>query len=425
MSLDPTDWNAVRALGRQMVDDMVDYLETVRDRPVWQTVPAEVKGRLEEAVPRAGESLEAVYEAFRRDVLPYPTGNIHPRFWGWVMGTGSATGMLAEMLAAGMNPHLAGYDQSAALVERQVLGWLKALMGYPEEASGLLVSGGTAANLNALIAARVAKAGFDVRQDGLAAGPPLTVYGSAETHSWILKACETMGLGRQAFRAIPVDGQYRLDLAAWSDEPELVAGQASADSLAFDLHKWGYMPYEVGVVLTRDGQAQISAFQPPQVGGPAYLQSARGGASADTTYFADRGLQLSRGFRALKVWMSMKEQGLDRIGAAIQRNIDQARYLERLIGADPDLELLAPVGMNVVCFRYAPAGADPATLNRLNQDILIALQSQGIAVPSQTVLQGRFAIRVCITNHRSEDADFDMLVTAVKQIAAEVGPVEV
>lgn len=483
MSLDPTDWNAVRALGRRMVDDMVDYLETVRERPVWQTVPPEVKGRLEEGVPRAGESLEAVYAAFRRDVLPYPTGNIHPRFWGWVMGTGSATGMLAEMLAAGMNPHLAGYDQSAALVERQVLGWLKALMGYPEGASGLLVSGGTAANLNALIAARVARCGFDVRQDGLAAGPPLTVYGSAETHSWILKACETMGLGRQAFRAIPVDDQYRLDLAAcrarieadiaagcrpfaivgnagtvntaavddlvgcraladefglwfhidgafgalaaWSDEPELVAGQASADSLAFDLHKWGYMPYEVGVVLTRDGQAQTSAFQPPQVGGPAYLQSARGGASADTTYFADRGLQLSRGFRALKVWMSMKEQGVDRIGAAIQRNIDQARCLERLIGADPDLELLAPVAMNVVCFRYAPAGADPAMLNALNQEILIALQSRGIAVPSQTVLQGRFAIRVCITNHRSEDADFDVLVTAVKQIAAELGPVGV
>jgi aromatic-L-amino-acid decarboxylase len=479
MSLDPTDWASVRAVGRRMVDDMLGYLQGVRERPVWRPVPAEVKARLDEPLPRAGESLEAVYEAFKRDVLPYPTGNIHPRFWGWVMGTGSATGMLAEMLAAGMNPHLAGYDQSAALVERQVLGWLKETMGFPAQASGVLVSGGTAANLNALIAARVAKAGFDVRREGLRGGPPLTVYASTETHSWIIKACEAMGLGRQAFRAIPVDGDYRLDLAAcrarieediaagmhpfaivgnsgtvgtgavddlvgcraladefdlwfhidgafgalaaWSDEPALVAGQETADSLAFDLHKWGYMPYEVGVVLTRDGAAQVTAYKPDPVGGPAYLQSAAGGLAADTTYFADRGLQLSRGFRALKVWMSMKQQGVDAIGAAIQRNIDQARYLQRLVLADPDLELLAPVPMNIVCFRYAPAGVDAGTLNKLNQEILIALQSRGIAAPSQTVLQGRFAIRVCNTNHRSEDHDFDALVTAVKQIGAELG----
>ncbi|HEX7759881.1 MAG TPA: pyridoxal-dependent decarboxylase [Caulobacteraceae bacterium] len=483
MSLDPTDWASVRTLGRKMVDDMVGYLQSVRERPVWRSVPAEVKVRLDEPLPRAGQSLEAVYAAFQRDVLPYPTGNIHPRFWGWVMGTGSVTGMLAEMLAAGMNPHLAGYDQSAALVERQVLSWLKESLGFPAEASGLLVSGGTAANLNALVAARVAKAGFDVRAEGLLAGPPLTVYASTETHSWIVKACEAMGLGRRAFRAIAVDDQYRLDLAAcrariqadiaagmrpfaivgnsgtvstgavddligcraladefdlwfhidgafgalaaWSDEPQTVAGQERADSLAFDLHKWGYMPYEVGVALTRDGGAQIAAYQPDQIGGPAYLKSASGGLSVDTTHFADRGLQLSRGFRALKVWMSMKEQGLDAIGAAIQRNIDQARYLERLVLADPDLELLAPVPMNIVCFRYAPSGVDggvdPARLNALNQDILIALQSRGIAAPSQTVLQGRFAIRVCITNHRSEAHDFDTLVTAVKQIGAELG----
>ena len=479
MTLDPANWDDTRAVGRAMIDDMMTWLETVRERPTWTSVPADVKARLVGApIPYAGASLEAVYEAFKRDVLPYPTGNIHPRFWGWVMGTGTPTGVLAEMLAATMNPHLAGYDQSAALIERQVLSWLIELMGFPADASGVLVSGGTEANINGLMAARVAKAGWDVRAEGLRAGPPLTVYGSVETHSWILTACETMGLGRDAFRAIPVGGDYRIDiaacrariaadlaagmrpfaivgnagtvgtgatdelnalrdladdfglwlhidgafgaLAAWTDSRDIVAGQSRADSLAFDLHKWGYMPYEVGVALTRSATAQTDAYKPAGQGVPAYLKSAQGGIAVETTYFADRGLQLSRGFRALKVWMSMKEQGVDRIAGAIQRNIDQARFLGDLVTAHPDLRLLAPVTLNIVCFRYAPAGLRETALNPLNQAILVALQDRGIAVPSQTVLQDRFAIRVCIANHRSVDADFEVLVRAVAEIGAEL-----
>ena len=478
MTLDPANWDDTRAIGREMVDDMMTWLETLRDRPTWTSVPAEAKARLAEPVPFAGAPLATVYEAFKRDVLPYPTGNVHPRFWGWVMGTGTPTGVLAEMLAAAMNPHLAGYDQSAALVERQVLSWLVELMGFPADASGVLVSGGTEANINGLMAARVAKAGWDVRAEGLRAGPPLTVYGSVETHSWILTACETMGMGRDAFRAIPTGPDYRIDvaacrarivadlaagmrpfaivgnagtvstgatddldalrdladdfglwlhidgafgaLAAWTDSRAIVSGQSRADSLAFDLHKWGYMPYEVGVALTRGADAQTAAYQPVGKGVPAYLKSAAGGIAVDTTYFADRGQQLSRGFRALKVWMSMKEQGVDRIAAAMQRNIDQAARLAGLVADHPDLELLAPVPLNIVCLRYAPANLPEPALNPLNQAILVALQERGVAVPSQTLLQGRFAIRVCITNHRSVDADFDLLVDKVAEIGAEL-----
>ena len=481
MTLDPHDWGAAHATARRMVDDMLHWQETVRDRAPWQPVPQDVKDRLDEPVPHAGMPLDEVYDAFVRDILPYPTGNVHPRFWGWVMGTGSPTGMLAEMLAAGMNAHLAGYDQSASLIEKKVLSWLTDLMGFPETASGVLVSGGTAANLNGLLAARVAKAGWDIREEGLYAGPPLVVYGSSETHSWARKACETMGMGRKAFNAIAVDAEYRLDLAAcrsaimadiasgrrpiaiignagtvntgavddlngiraladefglwfhvdgafgslaaWSASRDLVAGQELADSIAFDLHKWGYLPYEVGVVLTRDSEAQLAAFQ-PVAGTAAYLQSSQKGISADTTYFADRGLQLSRGFRALKVWMSMKEQGADRIGHAIQDNIDQAQYLGRRVEATAALELLAPVSMNIVCFRYAPPDIPESLLNRLNQAILTELQVRGIAVPSQTVLANRFAIRVCITNHRTELDDLDALVEAVLAIGEELSSVQ-
>ncbi len=482
-TLDPVDWDPVRLVGRQMVDDMVGYLETVRDRPTWQSVPAAVRARLDEAVPREGQPLEAVYDQFREQVLPYATGNIHPRFWGWVMGTGSATAMLADMLASGMNCHLAGYDQSAAVVEMQVLTWLKALMGFPEDASGVLVSGGTAANLDGLMAARVAKAGYDVREAGAFGGPPLTVYASSETHSWIYKACEAMGLGRRAVRSIPVDGDFRIDvdacraaiaadraaglrpiaivgnagtvntgaiddlralraladetdlwlhvdgaygaLAALSDEPELVAGQELADSLAFDLHKWGYLPYEVGVILTRSPHAQTATYQAPPSAMPAYLQSATGGISTGTTYFADRGMSLSRGFKALKVWMAMKEQGVTRIGKAIQANIDQARYLGGLVDADPMLDRMAPVSLNAVCFRYLAKGLDAEGLDQLNREILITLQEEGVAVPSQTILGGRYAIRCCITNHRSRAEDFDILVDAVRRIGARLtGPAE-
>jgi glutamate/tyrosine decarboxylase-like PLP-dependent enzyme len=359
-----------------------------------------------------------------------------------------------------------------------VIDWLKYLMDFPAEASGLLVSGGTAANLNGLMAARVAKAGFDIREEGVQGGPPLTVYASSETHSWIVKACEAMGMGRRAFRVAPVDAGYRIDvaacralieadiaagkrpfaivgnagavntgavddlvalraladdfglwlhvdgafgsLAAWSDSRALVEGQELADSLAFDLHKWGYLPYEVGCVLTRDPAAQLATYRSTSAGGPAYLRSSEQGIAVDTTYFADRGLQLSRGFRALKVWMSLKELGADRLGQAIQRNIEQARRLGDLVDAHPDLERLAPVSMNIVCFRYVDTDMDAAELNRLNQEILVALQVRGIAVPSQTVLNGCFALRVSITNHRSRDEDFDLLVASVARIGAEL-----
>jgi glutamate/tyrosine decarboxylase-like PLP-dependent enzyme len=476
-SLDPPDWGELRALGHRMVDDMMDYLEGVRDRPVWRSVPAESRAALEEPTPRGPTDPAAVYQQFREHILPYPTGNIHPRFWGWVMGTGTPLAMLADMLASGMNPHLAGYDQAPALVERQVVRWMAELLGFPSHASGLLVSGGSMANLVGLAVARNVGAGFDLRAEGLQrpGTPRLVFYGSSETHSWARKSSELLGLGDRAFRRIPVDPSYQVDLSAlraaiaadraaghrpfcvignagtvntgatddlqalaalcreeklWfhvdgafgafaSLAPSLrgvVAGLDEADSIAVDLHKWGYLPFEVGLALVRHPDAHRATFSTPS----SYLDPMPRGIIAGGFPFAELGVQLSRGFRALKVWMSLKAHGADAWGRLVEQNVAQARHLCARIAAEPRLELLAPAPLNVVCFRFVAPGLDTAALDWVNQEILIRVQERGIAVPSSTVLGGRFALRVAITNHRSRREDFDLLVDAVLEAGAEL-----
>jgi glutamate/tyrosine decarboxylase-like PLP-dependent enzyme len=477
-SLDPQNWDELRSLGHRMLDDMVDYLSTVRERPVWQPLPAAVKARLEEPLPREGAEAEAVYEMFRRDVLPYPTGNIHPRYWGWVKGNGTALGMLSEMLAAGMNAHLAGFDQSAVVVEHRVIAWLAELMGFPRESSGLLVSGGSMANFVGLAAARQARAGFDVRTEGLQGQHPLlTVYCSTETHNSVQKAVELLGLGARALRRIPVDQHYEIDIDAlrtavaadraaghrpiavvgnagtvntgatdnleaiatlaraeglWfhvdgafgalaTFSPELkktVVGLERADSVAFDLHKWGYLPFEVGCTLVRDPAAHRAAFALSA----SYLSTLDRGPAAAGMPFSELGIQLTRGFRALKVWMALKTYGVRRIAEQIEQNVEQARYLAGLVERHPQLELLAPVALNVVCLRYAPQGLDDTRLNALNREILVRIQESGVAMPSHTMLNGRFALRCAIVNHRTRREDIDLFIHAVLETGALLAP---
>jgi aromatic-L-amino-acid/L-tryptophan decarboxylase len=476
-TLDPANWGELRALGHRMVDDMMDYLESVRERPVWRPVPPATRAALDEPTPHGPTDPAEVYRQFREHILPYPNGNIHPRFWGWVMGTGTPLAMLADMLASGMNPHLAGYDQSPTLVERQVIRWMAELLSFPAESSGLLVSGGSVANLLGLAVARNVGAGFDVRAEGLQRPdtPRLLVYGSSETHSWSRKACELLGLGDSALRRIPVDGQYRVDVSALRAEiardldaghrpicaignagtvntgatddlralaalcrehglwfhvdgafgalaalaPSLrgeVAGMEEADSIAVDLHKWGYLPFEVGLALVRHPDAHRATFTTSS----SYLDATPRGPVAGGFPFADLGVQLSRGFRALKVWMSLKAHGADAWGRLVEQNVAQARHLRDRVLAEPRLELLAPAPLNVVCFRYVAPGLAAAALDAVNGEILLRVQERGIAVPSSTVLGGRFALRVAITNHRSRLEDFDLFLDSVLAIGAEL-----
>jgi glutamate/tyrosine decarboxylase-like PLP-dependent enzyme len=439
-------------------------------------MPDVVRAGFAEPLPVDGAGEEAAYRDFVERVRPYPNGNLGPRFWGWVQGNGTPLGMMAEMLAAALNPHLAGFDQAPALVEKQVIAWLAELMGFPAEASGVLVAGGTMANVLGLAVARNAMAGFDIRAEGLQGGRPrMLVYGGSETHGWVKKATELLGMGHASLRLIPVDGDYRVDvdamrraieadraaghrpfciigtagtvntgatddlraLAALAREQGLwfhvdgafgallrlsdalapiVAGIEEADSIGFDLHKWMYQPFEAACVLVRNPEAHRAAFSITA----SYLAMSTRGPTAGGIPFADLGVDLTRGFKALKIWMAMKAHGVRTIGRLIEQNVAHVQHLARRIEADPELELLAPVPLNIVCFRYAPEGVGEDRLNALNEEILLRLQERGIATPSGTTLDGRFAIRVANVNHRSRLADFDLLADAVLRIGREV-----
>jgi glutamate/tyrosine decarboxylase-like PLP-dependent enzyme len=479
--LDPADWEPFRALGHAMLDDMVDFMATVRERPVWQSPSAEARAALSAPVPRGGADPSEVYATFQRAIQPYPTGNIHPRFWGWVMGNGTPVGFLADMLGSALNCNVPGYDQAASLVEHEVLRWLAELMDYPSppEASGLFVSGGSVANLLGLAIARNHAGGESLRRDGLSGAGALTVYGSTATHSCIRRSCELLGLGGNAFRPIPVDARHRVrvdelaaairadrgrglrpfcivgsagtvtcgatdDLHALADlaraeglwlhvdgaigalaklSPRyrhVVDGLERADSIAFDLHKWGYMQYEIGALLVRDAKAHADAF----AYSASYLEEFRGGIAVDPIEFSSLGMQLSRGFRSLKAWMHFSIYGTERIGRMIEQNIDDVAYLRERIAREPELEILGPSELNILCFRYVVPGAvtSPDALDALNAELLVRIQESGVAMPSNARIDGRLALRVANTNHRTVPADFDLLVDTVLRLGRELTP---
>ncbi len=469
-TLDPENWEELKVLGHKMVDDMVDHIASVRQRPPAMPVNEQMAGAFMKPLPMEPEGLEKTYGDFKTGVLATHGGlNTHPRFWGWVVGTGTAQGALSEMLAAGINFNMPGGPFAPVLVETQVLEWFKGVYGFPKGASGLLVGGGSEANLLGIAVARNTKAGFDVRKLGQAAAPKrMVLYGSTETHVCIDKAVQLLGLGEDNYRKIPVDDGFRMrvdlleaeirkdkaaglqpflvigtagttntgsfdDLEALADVCQreglwlhvdgafgawakiakgtapLVKGIDRADSLAFDLHKWMYMPFDVACTLIRREEDHFKTFAEH----PDYF-----GNAATMKMRTDYGLQVSRYFRSLKVWMGLKEHGLNKFGRLVQQNCDQAQYLAGLVKATPELELLAPVASNVVCFRYRVLGLPDEALNQLNGKLPMMLMGMGVAMISDTKLRGRVALRVCVVNHRSRWEDFDLLVGKVRETGA-------
>lgn len=465
----PAEWAAFRQQAHGMLDDMLGYLEGIRERPVWQPIPDAVRAGFREPLPRAPGDLSQAHQTFMDNILPYSVGNAHPGFMGWVHGGGSPVGMLAEMLAAGLNANLGGRDHIPIEVERQIVRWVRELFCFPETASGLFVTGSSTANLIGTLVARTKKLGTDVRHSGVAASPQrLTAYTSARAHSCIAQAMDLAGLGKGMLRLIPTNAQGQMDLTVLAAQvkvdkergftPFLIVGTAGtvdagaiddlsaiaqlarqheayfhvdgafgalamlspalaprlkglelADSVAFDFHKWMQVPYDAGFVLVRDGELHLDTFATQQ---KTYLKRDARGMAAGSPWPCDYGPDLSRGFRALKTWFTLKVYGADRLGQVIEHSCALAQYMQSKISSLPRLQLLAPVALNVVCFRYLPDGLSDEQADILNQNILVALQESGIVAPSSTTMAGHFAIRAALFNHRTTTRDIDALLDA-------------
>ena len=467
-SLDPANWGPTRALAHQALDDMFAWLEGANTRPVWEQMPAAKRAELRMPLPAQGAPLEQIYQDFQRLVLPYGAGNEHPRFFGWVNGGGTAAGILAELLVAVFNPNCGGRDHAAIEVERQVIAWAAEAMGFPRDAGGVLITGSSMANMVALLVARRAKLGEAVRAQGIE-GAGLRAYCSVAAHGCIPRAMDMAGLGTNALRLIPAGADHRMDIdalrqAVAADQaagltPFLVVGAAGtvdtgafddltacadiahnagawchvdgafgataafsarmrpllhglnrADSLAFDFHKWAQVPYDAGCVLVRNRQHQLDTFAQNL----AYLEGAERGIAGNAPWPRDMGPDLSRAFRALKIWFTLRAYGADGIGQVVDQCCDVAQHLAARVRQEPTLELLAPVALNIVCFRVATGAAD---LNQFNKDLVADLQESGIAAPSTTTLGGKLCVRAGIFNHRSTKADADALVDGLIEMA--------
>ena len=472
--LDPHDWSAFRKDAHQMLEDMIDYIETIRDRPVWTKMPEAVRQSFEAPLPETGATLSAVHATFLETVLPHTVGHVHPRFMGWDHGGGSAVGMLGDMVAAGLNANLGGRDHAPIALEQQVVRWIAEVFGFPVTASGLLVTGTSMANFIAVLIARVAALGPEVRRTGIS-GQGLVAYAGPMVHACVPKALDMAGCGSEALRLVPGDDQGRMDLAALAEavaldrsagfRPFLVVGTAGsvntgaiddlvglarfcraealwfhldgafgalgmfaprlrprlagleqADSIAFDFHKWGQAPYDAGCILVRDGAAQERSFATEA----AYLRRdarglARGGGNGSAPWPCDLGPDLSRGFRALKVWYGLKVSGAKRLGAMIERTCTLARYLSLRIKQEPELEIMAPVTLNIVCFRYRFARDD----DHQNAELAADLQESGQVVLSTTRIGSNTVLRCAIVNHRTRVEDMDAVVSAVRTLGRQ------
>ncbi len=472
-SLDPSNWADLQLTAHQMIDDAIGHIRDVRERPLWQNMPETVRDGYAAPLPVESNPLNDVYAELQENLLPYSLGNIHPRFWMWFMGSGSFSGALGEFLAAIDGSNLGGGNYAASMMDGQVTDWLKEMMGFPVTAGATLVSGGSMANIVGLTVARNAMAGIDVREEGVAAiKQPLSFYASDQVHSCHQKAVELLGLGNKALRRVPTDAGQCMDLnqlrilikedrdvgrkpacviatagtvntgaiddlkaigqlckeegiwfhvdgcigALMSIAPEnghLVAGLEDADSVALDPHKWLHVPFEAGCAVIKDAALHRDTFAVH----PEYLETKpRGIAAAEL--LQDYSLQTSRGFRALKVWLTLKEHGVAKFGRLIDQNIAQAKYMTELVEADPELELITPTTINIVCFRYKPVEMTEIASEALNTEIMIQLQESGTAAVSDTTVKGVHCLRAAICNHRTIKSDIDLFVKEVKVVGA-------
>jgi glutamate/tyrosine decarboxylase-like PLP-dependent enzyme len=471
---------AFRALGHRLVDRIADYLSTLADRPVAPgEEPAEVRAALGgSGLPSRGEDPAALLDEAGDLLFEHSLFNGHPRFWGFVTSSAAPIGMLADLLASAVNPNVGGWVLApiATEMEAQTVRWIAELLGFPPDCGGLLVSGGNMANMIGFWAARRAKLGPHVRSGGVPDSPRPRVYVSRETHTWIEKAADLSGMGTDAIRWIETDAELRIDTMALRAQiaedqkagdlpllvvgtagtvstgaidplPELAAicrenglwfhvdgaygapavlvpgapsdlrGIADADSMAIDPHKWLYAPLEAGCALVRDKDLLRDAFTYH----PPYYPEQDHSAEAPLMYY-EYGPQNSRGFRALKVWLAMRQAGTEGYARMIGEDIALARKLYEDAVLHPELEAFTQ-GLSITTFRFVPAGLDTAAagaeeyLNELNRAIMEGIQQGGEAFVTNAVIDGRYLLRACIVNFRTTAAD----IAALPGIVARMG----
>jgi glutamate/tyrosine decarboxylase-like PLP-dependent enzyme len=468
----------IRRLGYAAVDAVAEAREKLERRPVFGKVGPGAR-LFEEPVPEDGMPAEEVLAFVREHVLPFPMGNSHPRFYGFINATADPVGITADYLAASMNPNCWGGDHAAIHVEHRVLRWLAEMLGYPPAAEGILVSGGSMANFTALAAARRAMTPGNVREDGLAGPgrPRLAVYASDQVHHCVDKAVDLLGIGMRQLRKIETDERFRmrmdlLERAVAADRrdgltPAIVVGNAGtvntgaidpleeisdfcrreslwfhvdgaygamarlslrlapllsgmerADSIAADPHKWLYVPYEAGATLVREPGRLAATFRKF----PEYLATDPESPFPGPAWFAERGVELSRGFKALKVWMGLKTHGRRGYVRAIENDVRLAHALDAEVGRRPDFERLSPTVLSIVNFRYRPSDRDLSDedLDRVNRKIANRLLGGGSFFLAPTILKGRASLRVCIVNFRTREEDLNSLLDEAARIGGEI-----
>ncbi len=465
--LDPSA-DEMRNWGNSVVHFMTEYLGDLRDRGVYRHMFSRaIRNRLDPALPISGSDFEELLKVFREAVVPFSRQNAHPRMFGYVQSPGTALAAFADLLASTLNANLTVWRSAPAPVEveRLTIDWIRQILGFNAEAGGLFVSGGSMANLAAIAAARQAKDESAGR---------LRLYASSETHFSIAKAAALLGIGRENVRHVAVDERFKIradDLVAkikadieaghvpfcvvanagtvntgaidpLSDVREianrfqlwmhvdgsygafavlaesaktLFAGLEQADSIALDPHKWLYLPVDVGCVI----------YRAPEIARAAFAHDADYtrviGEQADEAFaFWDYGPELSRRFRALKVWMLLKGVGLHSLGEAIESNLACARHLESLVRGSNDFEMLAPMELSIFCFRHLPLhlkNQSPQAIDNFNERLLVALQRDGSSYLSNTTLGGRFALRGCVLNYRTTLRDMEILLADLRRVA--------
>ena len=468
--LDPTpdeigDW------GNSVIQLMADYLGGLRDHKVYRHISSrDIRDSLDPALPTKGIDFDALLKVFRENIIPFSRQNAHPRMFGYVQSPGTPLAAFADLLASTLNANLTVWRSAPAPVEleRLTIDWIRQILGFNAQAGGLFVSGGSMANLAAIAAARQAKDDSSGR---------LRIYASSETHFSIAKATALLGIGRENVRFVAVDECFKIrvdDLVAkitadleagylpfcvvanagtvntgavdplaeireiadrfqlWmhvdgsygafavlaKSARKLFAGLERADSIALDPHKWLYLPVDVGCVI----------YRAPEIARAAFAHEAEYtriiGEKADEAFaFWDYGPELSRRFRALKVWMLLKGVGLDSLGEAIESNLACARYLESMVRASDDFEMVAPVELSIFCLRHVPVqlrNKSPQAIDAFNERLLIALQRDGSSYLSNATLAGRFALRGCVLNYRTTLREMEILLNDLRRVAGSL-----